>query len=533
MLPTPKITRKQAFSWIGIWLSLVITAWFCRPLLPYHELGTAGVSWEMWVSGNYWIPTLNSEITDESYPLIHWLEILLWKLFGVSEFSVRFLAAVFSISTLFLTAFAARQLWPNIPKVRANAPLILIGSLMWAIFATAHIEQVYVAFFLLLYINFLIRATHYNRLWWVGVCFSLILGFFVTGISFLIYAAPILLTFPYWTKKYWQMYCFAFASVLIAFLVFWCWGYAVKMYYADQKLSLTVIMGLPRLISQINDPMPFGMTFLSLIIILFPWVFWLPLYKNLTYADKREPTFKFCVAWLFSTLLIVLITMKTSIVPLIPIYPAFCLLIARIYTPITNRAKDVLLVSLVIAILGVLFIVLSGIHLWIDDNNAVEWLSTISPIWGIGLLIFSVMLYVFAKETRLVTLALMSVALTLAFNFGVIRNARDFYDVMPASERISWYQQKGYEIANNGRYMGQYHFLGQLRKPLPIIDNEIDYDNFKAQYPDGRIIVYLDEMTPFTNNIAEYYQPFRNRYLAIIAVQDLESISLITQKARK
>lgn len=533
MLPSPKITRKQAFSWIGIWLSLVVTAWFCRPLLPYHELGAAGITWEMWVSGNIWVPTLNYQFTDESYPLIHWLEFFIWKVFGVSEFSVRFLAAVFSISTLFLTALAGKQLWPNLPKVRANAPLILIGSLMWAIFATAHIEQVYVAFFLLLYINFLIRATQYHYVWWFGVCLSFVFGFFVTGVLFLIYTVPVLLTFPYWNKKYWQMYGFSIVSVVVAFLVFWGWGYWVKATYIGDNLSLTTIMGLPKLIDQINDPMPFGMTFLSLIIILFPWVFWLPLYRNFTYADKREPAFKFCVAWLCSTLLVVLITMKTSIVPLIPIYPAFCLLIARIYVPTTNSTKDVILVAGVIAILGFLFIILSSIHLWVNDNNSVEWLSTISPIWGIGLLMFSVMLYVFAKETRLVTLALMSVALTLALNFGVIRNARDFYDVMPASERISWYQQKGYEVANNGRYMGQYHFLGRLEKPLSIVDTDVDYEKFKTQYPDGRIVIYTDELTPFINNIAEYSQPFRNRYLAIIAVQDLENISLIIQKARK
>lgn len=533
MLPTPKITRKQAFNWIGIWLALVITAWFCRPLLPYHELGTAGITWEMWVSDNFWLPTLNGELVDESYPLVHWLEIFVWKIFGVSEFSIRFLAAVFSISTLFLTALAAKQLWPELPKVRANAPLILIGSLMWAVFATAHVEQVYVAFFLLLYINFLIRAWKYNPYWWFAVSFSLLLGFLVTGVSFLIYALPILLTFPFWAQKYWRMYIYSLIALIVAFLTFWTWGYWVKAQYYEMSPSLTAIMGLPRLISQINDPMPFGMTFLSLIIVLFPWVFWLPLYKNFSYVDKREAAFKFCASWLVSSLIIVLITMKTSIVPLIPIYPAFCLLIARIYFPITNRPKDVVLVSIVIALLGILLIVLSVVHIWIDDNNAIEWLSTVSPLWGIGLLVFSGMLLLFAKETRLITLALMSVALTLAFNFGVIRNARDFYDVMPASERISWYQDKGYVVANNGRYMGQYHFLGRLEDPLIVINDEIDFTRFKTLYPSGRIVVYLDSMTPRTSKIAEYYQPFRNRYLAIFAVSDLENIGSVTQKARK
>lgn len=532
MLQTPKITRKHALNWIGIWLALVITAWFCRPLLPYHELGTAAITWEMWNTGKYGVPILNGVFVDDAYPLIHWLEIFIWKIFGVSEFSIRFLAAIFSISTLFLTALAAKQLWPDLPKVRANAPLILIGSLMWAVFATAHIEQVYIAFFLLLFINFLIRAWQYNAYWWFAIPFTLLLGFFVTGISFLIYALPVLLTFPFWTRNYWRMYLYAFCSLIVAFLIFWCWGYWIKADNAEMSLSLTTIMGLPRLISQINDPMPFGMTFLSLIIMLFPWVFWLPLYRNFSYVDKREASFKFCASWLLSSLVVVLITMKTSIVPLIPIYPAFCLIIARIYFPMANKPKDVILVSIVIAALGLLLIALPFSQMWMTENNSVRWLSSISPIWGLGLFVFSGMLLVFAKETRLITLALMSVALTLAFNFGVIRNARDFYDVLPASERISWYQNKGYTVANNGRYMGQYHFLGRLNDPLLIVSNETDFLEFKERYPSGRIIVYLDNMTPLANNIAEYHQPFRNRYLAIFAVSDLDNIGSLTQKVR-
>jgi len=52
-------------------------------------------------------------------------------------------------------------------------------------------------------------------------------------------------------------------------------------------------------------------------------------------------------------------------------------------------------------------------------------------------------------------------------------------------------------------------------------------------YPSGRIVVYLDRMTPQASKIAEYYQPFRNRYLAIFAVSDLENIGSVTQKVRK
>ena len=123
-------TRRYAIIWISIWLILIFATWFSRPLIPFQETFFSGVVWELYLSNNWLYPHINEVYHHASFPLNYWLALGVWKLFGVSDFSLRVLASFFSLSTLFLTAWAAYQLWPDRRNVRANAPLVLIGSFL-------------------------------------------------------------------------------------------------------------------------------------------------------------------------------------------------------------------------------------------------------------------------------------------------------------------------------------------------------------------------------------------------------------------
>ena len=149
-------TRRYALLWVSIWLVLIFVTWFSRPLIPYQETMLAAVSWESYASKFYLYPILNGEYVANVFPLVPWIEVGIWQLTGASEFSLRAVMSIFSIGVLFLTGWAAYQLWPDKRYVRGNAPFILVGSLVWTLFATANISQVWLVFFLVFAINFLI-----------------------------------------------------------------------------------------------------------------------------------------------------------------------------------------------------------------------------------------------------------------------------------------------------------------------------------------------------------------------------------------
>ncbi len=507
-------TRRYAIIWISIWLILIFATWFSRPLIPFQETFFSGVVWELYLSNNWLYPHINEVYHHASFPLNYWLALGVWKLFGVSDFSLRVLASFFSLSTLFLTAWAAYQLWPDRRNVRANAPLVLIGSLMWTVFATANVEYVYFTFYLMLAINFLIRVWRFQqKLWWIGFTVSLTLGLYSSGLIFLLVVMPVIFLAPYWARLSWKsIYVFGLISICIALLFFFIWALTVS---SSLGISLWDALGLRYILKVFNQAPPLYVYVLNLVIILFPWLFWLRVYRLYRDVDRDE-SFQFVVVWFLSLVVVLGILSLTSLDALLPIYPAFSLIIARIYYQGFSRKLDVAPIVVFMVLVGLLMIVIPYNYQWL---SLPQWVGQVSPFWGAGLILFSITLLFNAANTRIMTLALMGVALTLAINFGVVRVATDFYDLRPAGERLSWYQSKGIVVGHPENYRGHLHFVGQLQSPIREIGSRKDLLEILSVDENARMILYVEDHMRFDNGIVEYWQPFRGRYLIILKAE--------------
>ncbi len=511
-------TRKHALVWVLIWVILLLTTWFSRPLIPFQETSLAAMAWEMYQSGEWLMPQLNGAFVIGEQPLIQWLEVAIWHLFGVSEFSLRALSAFISFGTLLLTASAAYQLWPHRRDIRANAPLILIGSLMWTVFATAHIEEIYLTFFLLLSTVTLIRIWRYEEgRWWPLYALFVLLGLFTSGLISLFYLLPLLLTVKFWHREG-SVGTFLLSgaiSLFFALLVFLLWAW-FSQFSLNLDASLWSIMGGGRLIDQFTHARPLYLYLLNTFLILFPWVLWPSLYRYYRECEQDAP-FRFVLSWFWSSLLIAIITNNGSLLAFYTLFPPLSLVIARIYQKRSSRMLDLLGISIAMILIGLVLIL---IPLNYQLFNLPEWVGQISPLWGGGLLLFSMTLLFSAGETRLLTLSLLSVALILALNFAVVRQATDFYDLTPSSERIAWYQSREITVAHDGRYLGHFHFAGRLSKPLAILYDEEDYRALQDRDAEARVVLYLSEIEPY-QSVLEYWQPFRGRYLAIIPIESV------------
>lgn len=107
------------------------------------------------------------------------------------------------------------------------------------------------------------------------------------------------------------------------------------------------------------------------------------------------------------------------------------------------------------------------------------------------------------------TLALMSVAMTLAINFGVVRVASDFYDLAPAGERVSWYQTNGFTVGHASNYRGHLHFVGGLKAPLVEVGTYREMARLVDADENARVILYLEDYQDLERLPIEYWQPFR------------------------
>ena len=90
---------------------------------------------EMTQSGNYLVPTLNGHIWFDKPILLYWLMSVPVRLFGASEISCRFFAAVGTAITCLLTFFIGKRLFDA--KVGLWAEMILATTLLMIVVGSA------------------------------------------------------------------------------------------------------------------------------------------------------------------------------------------------------------------------------------------------------------------------------------------------------------------------------------------------------------------------------------------------------------
>jgi 4-amino-4-deoxy-L-arabinose transferase-like glycosyltransferase len=90
---------------------------------------------EMWQRGDWVVPMYNGDMFPEKPPLMFWLMIGGFKLFGVTEFAARFSSAALGIGTALATYHLGRRLFR--PEVGLWAGLIVASTIIFTVSARA------------------------------------------------------------------------------------------------------------------------------------------------------------------------------------------------------------------------------------------------------------------------------------------------------------------------------------------------------------------------------------------------------------
>jgi 4-amino-4-deoxy-L-arabinose transferase-like glycosyltransferase len=135
----PNNTRDKKILLIVILIALVITGIYmfmntCTTLWDRDEPEYAQVVLEMVESGNYVVPTFNSQMWLEKPPLIYWMMSIPVRIFGPTEFACRFFSAVGVGTTCLLTFIIGRKLvgteaglW-TIPILASTLMVLIVGT---------------------------------------------------------------------------------------------------------------------------------------------------------------------------------------------------------------------------------------------------------------------------------------------------------------------------------------------------------------------------------------------------------------------
>jgi len=522
----PSITGiSQICLWLILWGCVMLT----RPLLPIDETRCVSVAWEMWQNGNLLVPHLNGIPYSHKPPLLCWLILAGWKLFGVNEWWPRLLPPLFGLGCLFLTSFFARNLWPDKHDIASRAPHILMGCVLWTLFTTLVMYDMLVVFFVLISLLCLYNAAgRSGRYWlWVAAGVSLGMGVLSKGPVTLIPYVVVAVSVPWWSKNasgkdHVQFIGGVILSLILAAAISLAWALPAAQ-SGGSEYAKAILWGQTagRFTGSFAHGRPWWWYVPMIPAILFPWTVSPLFWRNIRKLDLSDSGIRFCLSWLIPSLIIFSIISGKQVYYLLPLLPAFALLAARFTTGSSAGRFDLMPLAVFLMTVGLLLMIIPAVHCGI---SLPPWVAKVSPIYGLVLIVaglFTGWLPVITAGTVVWSSALCIVFAVGMVHAAVFSQARPYYDVRPIASVLKQMENKKYSLAYVGVYYDQFHFLGRLDQPLETIRTFDQVPLWLKDHPQGYILAYFREWpTPVAPGLTpKYVWPYMGKYAVIFRSQ--------------
>jgi len=514
---TPRVASLPVL--LTLWLSLLLLSLQTRPLLPVDETRYLAVAWEMWRRGDFLVPYLNGALYSDKPPLFFWLIHAGWWLFGVTEWWPRCLAGLLSLATLWMTAALANRLWPLDGMARQLVPWVLFGCIVWTAFYPWVQFDLLLVLFVVLAMNGLVMAAGGRRDGWLLVGLSIGLGVLAKGPVILLHVLPVALLAPLWIRHrphaWWRWYAAIGVSLLLGSVIALAWALpAAQSGGEDYRQAILWGQTARRVVSAFAHAHPWWWYLPWLPVLFAPWLL-LPWLWRLLLRALRDPDdagARFCGLWLLSTLLVMSLVSGKQLKYLLPVLPAFSLLVARVLSLAEQQGMARRPRALAVT-LGLFGLFLAAVPMLIATP---PWLGSVNPLWG-GVLIAGAVALFMSQSLRMAqypfAVALLSAGVLASVYLGIFRVAAPAYDLREASRVIAAAEAAGRPVASLSDYHGQFGFYGRLTRPIEDLSPE-QVPSWFRQYPQGYLIAY------YPGTVPEYFaaileQPYRGGHLVI------------------
>ena len=498
---------------LPLWLLLTATI-FLRTPIPIDETRYLSVAWEMWLRGDFWVPYLNGQPYSHKPPLLFWLFQTGWAVFGVNEWWPRLVGPLAALLNLVLARQLAVQLWPAAPKVCLLTPWILIATLLWTLFATAAMFDMLLSCCVLLAMRGLLCFNQGAAAKGVlALALGIGLGLLAKGPVVFLHILPVAAGMSFWreVKQIGPNLAALLAALLagIGLLLVWAVPAALSG-GADYAQAIFWHQTVDRTVGTEIHARPFFWYAPFAPLLLFPWSIWPGFWQAM--ADRRllaDPGLRFCLVWLLGGFLVFSLLPSKQIHYLIPLLPAFALLVARVVDSSSVRlsfAAEAVL-PMAFALIGGFLILLPQV----PGLSRFHWTQTIQPGWGLAVLAITALQILAMLYWRKLTVYSLSISVVAAIFIGFAcffqYNGRA-YDLSPAAGLLRSLNEQHVPCAFLGNYQGQLHFLGRLNQALPTLSGA-GLAEWVNQHPEG----YLLSLEKNQPSVAYYAQPHREYWL--------------------
>lgn len=487
--------------WIA-WIALLGgVALLTRPALPLDETRYLAVAWEMWLRGDFLVPFKNGEAYSHKPPLLFWLIHAGWWLAGVNDWWPRLISPLLALAGAWMTGRLALRLWPESPASARFAPLVMLSSLLWLVYAQALFFDVLMAVCALIGLTGLVEAASTGRRrWWALFGLSVGLGLLAKGPAILVHLLPAALLAPWWlrhapSRPAWPRWYAGLAlGLLLGIGLALAWAIPAGIHGGEEYRN-AIFWGQTagRMVQSFAHRLPAWWYLAVLPLLLFPWLPWPRLLGNLVAVlrhDGRDWGVRFVLVWFLGGLVIFSAISGKQPHYLLPEFPAAALLIGHALARHPIRARPWLPA---LALMG-LGLAVSYLALAPLDARGALRLAARLPDWaGIGFVLAGLLALAPARDAaaRVERLAWACLLAMLWLLFALLRPLVPAYDVAPMARELAREQALGRAVANEGKYHAQYQFAGRLTQPLTELSGRELADWLRAA-PNRVAVIYLE-----------------------------------------
>ena len=517
------------------WAALTVAVIVIRPATVADETRYLSVAWEMHQSGDLLLLRLNGDLYGHKPPLIFWLIELGWRIFGVQLWWPRLVTGAFGLGALYVVFRLARRIAPGRDDVPALAMIITATSLLWIAFAGAVMFDLALAFFVLLALVNVVRASAGAGFRaWVFVGIAAGLGILVKGPVSLLHVLPVALLGPWWAgeefrarrldKRRW--YAGVAVAVLVAAGVALAWAIPAAVVGGEAfRTEILWRQSAGRIASEGYHARPFWFHLAVLPLILLPWSAFPPCWRGVAAAlrERTLPATRFAIAWVVPVFLAFSLMKGKQVHYLLPEVAGFALLAAIGIARAGDRPAriDKWAVVLGPTLVAAALIALAP-RLTAGGVDTMRFGAAV-----LLLLVFAVVLAVMKLRTpRALVAATGSACVASAVVLYVLLGPTllRLYDLQPFAGAIAAAQQRGQPVAHLGVYHGEYQFIGRLAAPLRVVHGPQGAVEWARAHPGGTLVLRTEHPREFAGVQPLASQRYRTGQVFLLRSEDVPAV---------
>ena len=404
------------------------------------------------------------------------------------------LITLINLGCLFTTWRIALKLFPQQPLTAQLAVIILATGVFWFHFFNRIRFDGLLTLFTVLYINYTITSYRQHKMTWTvaaGICMGL--GFLAKGAAILIFVLPFYLLLPRYELQqypYRKWLAKMLLTLIIALIIVATWAIPLYLSLGPKTMSTMFISQQHSrvLLTHHLGELP------NLFISFLPWTVMPMLLLNLRHLKKAPRSPCGLLGWttLLSGLFFTFFVLMHVKRYLLPLYPLVAIMLA--YTINLRIDKTLLTIQNRILILLSIIISIGLITLSLLPSSLLRFIppSDEYALWGIALLVMSVVCWKLNGKQQLQPLTLLTLIITALLVTGIVgingifTRSNDIF-LQQLALQMRQNQQRHIPQANliSGGYQA-FDFKGELQQPLPLFnEHSVAFKNWLHSHPNG------------------------------------------------